>query len=174
MLLTILRIAQLATVSLVAACGDQSMKGPEVELPVALGEKILADHKRLTFCMRQQFGLKDDLAPFVRVQTVDLNGDGNPEFLVTNRTHHNCLCGNRTCAGWLYRNAGGHYENLLERESSGQLRLGSVVTNGYVDLIEQSDGRFRVHLSFDARRYGRAICERKGDFELRWTKTSCP
>jgi hypothetical protein len=165
-------IALAAALVTLGACGEQSMQGAEVELPAALGEKILADNKRLRTCLRQ-FGLKDDLVPFVRVKAVDLNGDDNPEFVITNRAHHNCLCGNRSCAGWVYRNAGKQYEALLLKDSSDRLRRASTVTNGYSDLIEESDG-LRVFLSFNSRGYERALCEEKGTFDIRWKKITCP
>jgi hypothetical protein len=148
------------------------MQGREVELPATLGQKVLADNIRLRTCLGQ-FGLKYDIGPFVSVKAVDLNGDGNPEFVITNRNHHNCLCGNRSCAGWVYRYADNRYEALLLAESSDRLRQADTVTNGYSDLIEQGDG-LRVLLSFNGRGYQRALCEEKATFDIYWKKVACP
>jgi hypothetical protein len=59
---------------------------------------------------------------------LDLNQDGKPEWFIEGAGSY--FCGNRRCAGWIYREVAGKYELLL---ADNAVPLGTF-TNGYKDL----------------------------------------
>jgi hypothetical protein len=71
-------------------------------IPEDLAKKILADDAKLEFCLREQ-SKSVELRSLLVLETVDLNGDKTPEYIVRTDVHNNCLCGNRSCSGWIYR-----------------------------------------------------------------------
>lgn len=92
---------------LLAGCIDANI----VETPALLVQTILADERELRFCAQRQFHITD-LGAFLSSEVVDLNGDKKLEFVVRTKVHSNCLCGNRTCAGWIYRATAEGYEAI--------------------------------------------------------------
>ena len=89
----------------------------------------------------------------VDTRSVDLDGDGKPEWLIS-------TCGNRTCSGWIYREVGGKYEMLFAGymgDVSATHPL-ATVSNGYRDLSNDDGGAFAMILKFNGRRYNKTEC----------------
>ena len=74
---------------------------------------------------------------------LDLNRDGKPEWFIGGSGSY--FCGNRICAGWIYREVEGKYELLLS-DSADPL---TTFTNGYKDL----QGWFPTVYTYDGERY---------------------
>lgn len=96
----------------------------------------------------------------LQVRKLDLNGDGQPEYIVV--LEHGGLCGAlANCPGWVYRKTGDRYELLL-RTRGRELLLQQASTNGYRDLrSEGGDTATRSSYAiyqFDGSRYRARQC----------------
>jgi hypothetical protein len=145
-----------------------------VDTPPDLVASILADDKRLRFCVQRQFP-GTDLHSLLSSQAIDLNGDKTPEFLIRTKVHSNCLCGNRSCAGWIYRATSGGYELLVE--GSSDLRLARTSTNGFIDVIDGGrvywDTWYRAVYRFDGTKYKLALCSQRDLLDWRYRPVNC-
>ena len=90
-------------------------------------------------------------------RSIDLNGDGKPEWIIS-------FCGSHVCSGWIYREVAGKYEMLFAGDAgSGDytVPLGTV-SNGYRDLsndpTEGTTGGFVMILKYNGRRYKLTEC----------------
>jgi hypothetical protein len=96
----------------------------------------------------------------ITVKKIDLNQDGQPEYMVTLEEGH--LCGaHANCPNWVYRKVGGEYQLLLGT-SGQQLLLERTSTNGFRDLrTEGASSAFETDFSiykFDGNRYQAKAC----------------
>lgn len=94
------------------------------------------------------------------VKKIDLNKDGQPEYLVTLEEEH--LCGaHANCPAWVYRKTGGEYQLLL-RTFGQQLLLERTSTNSFRDLrSEGASSAFETDFSiykFDGNKYQAKAC----------------
>lgn len=107
---------------------------------------------------------KNPAAEVIGVKAIDLNQEGQPEYLVEGQS---CACGgaDSNCLNWVYRNNNGSYEQILGNElSQGGTALDALKTrtNGYLDLGAVAIGANRVvsiTYKFDGQRYRSAKCE---------------
>lgn len=85
----------------------------KVSLPEALSRQIARDdNAKVKSCQLCGGGGDDDakwLVENVTTLSVDLSGDGKPEWIVG-------YCGNHACSGWIYRRVGERYEMILRVE----------------------------------------------------------
>ena len=125
----------------------------DVRMPEALAQQIAKDddiekNKSCQMCYGDAKSFAEETT-----RSIDLNGDGNPEYLMSN-------CGNRTCSGWIYREVAGKYEMLFagymgDVSSTHPL---ATVSNGYRDLRNDESDYTAIILKYDGRHYKRAEC----------------
>lgn len=92
-----------------------------------------------------------------RARVIDLNGDKEPEYLLT--SVNECECGQVNCSQWVYRAHDQSFDLLLEAEGY-VLTTGSSSHSGYLDLKTTSRGSAvivdHVSYAFNGRRYERS------------------
>lgn len=138
----------------------QTGKQAAVKVDAALIQLVLQD-KEVQEAMTGDAGLSvDDITKGIMVKKIDLNKDGQPEYLVTLEEEH--LCGaHANCPAWVYRKTGGEYQLLL-RTFGQQLLLERASTNSFRDLrSEGSSSAFETDFSiykFDGNKYLAKAC----------------
>src|SRR2546423_3864847 len=84
--------------------------------------ETLADNNQNSFDCSENF----------KIEKIDLNGDGKPEFVVQGLTLNLCSAvGN--CFSWIYRKTKNGYEKLLEVDDVEGFNFKRTVSNGYRD-----------------------------------------
>lgn len=154
---TILILASILTLQFMIATNDvdaQNKKSslPEItdaHMPEALARQLATDDR---FERNKSCQLCGNGEPYTDLTTrsVDLNGDGNPEWLMS-------YCGNRTRSGWIYRKVGNRYESIMPGYI-GDVSYISVPGSPLLVLIDR--GRLGIHLDIAARSYRRS-CNRR-------------
>jgi hypothetical protein len=137
--------------------GESTKKGPSkknvvlkknsnVRLPKELILQMARDNERVKSCLQEEGGSTVKFAAKnLSADLLDLNRDGKPEWLIGGE---GCFCGNRTCARWIYREAAGKYELLLE----DGVPL-DTFTNGYKDLQVGFGPYIPTIFTYDGKRY---------------------
>jgi hypothetical protein len=102
----------------------------------------------------------EDVAKGINVKKVDLNNDGQPEYIVTLEALP--ICGaHANCPDWVYRKSGSEYQLLL-RTFGQQLLLEKASTNKFRDLrSEGASSAFETDFSiykFDGSKYRAKAC----------------
>jgi hypothetical protein len=124
-----------------------------VKMPEALAEQLARDdngkNKSCQLC-----GLLDDVdwsIKWITTLEADLNGDGNPEWILS-------YCGNHACSGWIYRKEGKKYQ-MIYASNIDEPTILSTSSNGYRDL---SGGIYDYGetLKFDGKRYKQTECRK--------------
>ncbi len=124
-----------------------------VKMPKALAEQLARDdngkNKSCQLC-----GSLDDVdwsIKWITTLEADLNGDGNPEWILS-------YCGNHACSGWIYRKVGSKYQMIYASNIDTPTIL-STSSNGYRDL---SGGMYDYGetLKFDGKHYKQTECRK--------------
>ena len=138
----------------------QTGKQAAVKADAALTQLVLQD-KEVQEAMTGESGLSvDDITKGIIVKKIDLNKDGQPEYLVTLEVGYFCGA-HANCPAWVYRQTGGEYQLLL-RTFGQQLLLEKASTNSFRDLrSEGSSSAFETDFSiykFDGNKYLAKAC----------------
>ena len=156
-ILSVFGLIGLACFNLVSA---QTGKQATVKEKAALTQLVLQD-KEVKEDMTGEGGPSvAAITQGVIVKKIDLNKDGQPEYLVTLEEGH--LCGaHANCPAWVYRKTGGEYQLLL-RTFGQQLLLEKASTGGFRDLrTEGASSAFETDFSiykFDGNKYQAKAC----------------
>ena len=158
-----MRIRFLLLTALIFGCFNlvtaQSSKRVTAQEKAALTQLVLKDKKVEESI--QSYGTKAaDVEKGVKVEKVDLNRDGRPEYLVT--LEESMICGaHANCPHWVFRKTGDEYQSLLlgwgqelslEKASSGGYR--NLRTEGADSAIERSATVYK----FDGSQYKAVDC----------------
>lgn len=128
---------------------------------VTAQEKAALTQLILTDKQVQEDGVSADaVTKGITVKKIDLNKDGQPEFIVV--LGEEMICGaHANCPTWVYRKAGGEYQLLL-RTFGQQLLLEKSSTNSFRDLrSEGASSAFETDFSiykFDGNKYQAKAC----------------
>ncbi|MDT4954715.1 MAG: hypothetical protein QOJ02_2853 [Acidobacteriota bacterium] len=138
----------------------QTGKQATVKEKAALTQLVLQD-KEVKEAMTGEGGLSvDDITKGIIVKKIDLNKDGQPEYLVTLEVGYFCGA-HANCPDWVYRKTGGEYQLLL-RTFGQQLLLQRTSTNSFRDLrSEGASSAFETDFSiykFDGNKYQAKAC----------------
>jgi hypothetical protein len=138
----------------------QTGKQAAVKEKAALTQLVLQD-KEVREALGGEGALSvDDITKGVIVKKVDLNKDGQPEYLVTLEVGYFCGA-HANCPDWVYRKTGGEYQLLL-RTFGQQLLLQRSSTNSFRDLrSEGASSAFETDFSiyqFDGNKYQAKAC----------------
>lgn len=159
---TILILASILTLQFMIATNDvdaQNKKSSLAEItdahmPEALARQLATDDR---FERNKSCQLCGSGEPYndLTTRSVDLNGDGNPEWLMS-------YCGNRTCSGWIYRKVGNRYESIMSGYIGdiSYIRVPGTSSNGYRDLRNDDGGAFALIFRFDGKSYRATECLR--------------
>jgi hypothetical protein len=133
----------------------QTSKRVTAQEKAALTQLILTDKQ-----VQEEGVSSDAVMKGITVKKVDLNKDGQPEFIVV--LGEEMICGaHANCPTWVYRKAGGEYQLLL-RTFGQQLLLEKSSTNSFRDLrSEGASSAFETDLSiykFDGNKYQAKAC----------------
>jgi hypothetical protein len=137
----------------------QTGKQATVKEKAALAQLVLQD-KEVQEAMTGDGGPSvGDITEGVTVKKIDLNKDGQPEYLATLGPF---LCGTTgNCLTWVYRKTGDEYKLLL-RTSGRQLLLEKSSTGGFRDLrMEAGHSADKQDFSiykFDGNKYLARVC----------------
>lgn len=127
----------------------------KVSLPEALSRQIARDdNAKVKSCQLCGGGGDDDakwLVENVTTLSVDLSGDGKPEWIVG-------YCGNHACSGWIYRRVGERYEMIYASNIDEPVAL-STSSNGYRDL-SGGFGTYGEIYKFDGKHYKATECRK--------------
>jgi hypothetical protein len=110
--------------------------------------------------IREYSGGFEGAAKDMSVETIDLNHDGKPEFMVEG-VLGGMLCGASNCPSWIYRKTRDGYSLLLSESGSG-ISVEKSSTNGYRDL--RNSGHYSASETyvtiyrFDGRKYRAREC----------------
>jgi hypothetical protein len=119
-------------------------KNSDVKLPGDLILQMARDDEGVKSSLQEQGGNTVRFAAKnFEAKLLDLNNDGKPEWFIHGSSPD--FCGNRTCAGWIYREVAGKYELLL---ADNAVPL-STFTNGYKDL----EVGFPTIYTYDGKKY---------------------
>jgi hypothetical protein len=151
------------------ACSD--------ELLEQISNDLMSDNNFVDFLAYDNLKTFDCSENF-RIEKVDLNRDGRPEFVVRGLDKYLCtVTGN--CSFWVYHQTKKGYEKLLEASDVQQYSFRGAASNGYRDLITFiHDSAFESSLSvykFDGEQYQLAECggrsysyiDKDGHFRIR-------
>ena len=155
-----IKIALLTTLSLMIALAcfnlslAQSSSQATAQETKDISQLILKDKQV------QEDGVStEDVAKGISVKKIDLNNDGQPEFIVV---LEGPICGaHENCPNWVYRKTGSEYQLLL-RTMGQRLILQKTSTNGFTDLRSDGgdtafEGSF-VNYKFDGNKYQAKEC----------------
>jgi hypothetical protein len=137
----------------------QSGKQATAQEKGELTQLILKD-KDVQEVIQQNGASADAVTKGISVKKVDLNKDGQPEYIAV--LEEQVMCGaHANCPNWVYRKAGGDYQLLLSTHGQ-QLLLEKTSTNNFRDLrSEGSDSAFEnsvVIYKFDGNKYQAKNC----------------
>lgn len=97
----------------------------------------------------------------MRVKKTDLNGDGQPDYIIGLQDEELGMCMKGNCPRWVYRKSGNGYKSLLST-TSAELSMERTSTNGYRDLRSSHDdaaGEHRVTIyKYDGNQYQESQC----------------
>jgi hypothetical protein len=138
----------------------QTGKQAAVKVDAALTQLVLQD-KEVKEAMTGEGGLSvDDITKGIMVKKIDLNKDGQPEYLVTLEVGYFCGA-HANCPDWVYRKTGAEYQLLL-RTFGQQLLLQRTSTNSFRDLrSEGASSAYETDFSiykFDGNKYQAKAC----------------
>jgi hypothetical protein len=134
---------------------SQTQTAVAARVKKALIEQVLKDDSQLRDCLgKDGLSTKEQFVADLEIEPLDLNKDGQPEFLV--QPSNPCSCGAQNCSIWVYQQAANGYRMILDASGLG-LTPEKTVTNGYMDLSVDSHNnaatRFQIHHKFDGRQY---------------------
>lgn len=96
----------------------------------------------------------------MRVKKTDLNGDGQPDYIIGLQDEELGMCTRGNCPRWVYRKSGNGYKSLLSTTSVAlSMERGS--TNGYRDLRSNYNavGEHQVSIyKYDGNQYQESQC----------------
>lgn len=115
-----------------ASAVSQSRPQAPVNVKRAILQQLLRDDEAVTKSIKNYSGGFDAAAKDMSVETIDLNHNGKPEFMVEG-VLGGMLCGASNCPSWIYRKTRDGYSLLLSESGSG-ISVERSSTNGYRDL----------------------------------------
>lgn len=146
----------------------QSNAQRKTEIPKLVKQIIRDDESVRSMIGENTFG--DDektitpklLEKEITAETLDLNGDGKPEWLLT-ASDAIGLCGaTGACSKWIYGKSGTGYVQLLESSAIHGLSVAKTKTRGYKDLtLAANSGAYETYLytyKFDGVKYRERSC----------------
>ena len=131
------------------------------KVPSGLVNQLIRDNSSVSECIRKYRGGKSELLTYLTLRTVDLNKDGQVEYIVQGDDNvEECLRGNRVSSVWLYRKTKNGFELMLS--GGNDFTPLKTYTNGYRDLKEPiGGGAFELYTTiykFDGNSYQRSQC----------------
>ncbi len=103
----------------------------------------------------------DRLVKEVTFRSVDLNSDGESEFIVEGSFSMG-VCGSSGCVSWIYERKGNAWRQIMGEGANGAISVKKIKTKGYFDiqLASQSGAfdQFFHSLKFDGQKYRESSC----------------
>lgn len=131
------------------ATGPVQGKGIINDIKNRVVQQMVKDGEIDASCANEEGPLK-----IVDVNTIELNGDGTPELLITGQ---GCACqGARRCAQWIYRSTKSGYEWIFGPDQADSLTAKKASSKGYRDIEStglSGNDACTVTYKFDGRRY---------------------
>lgn len=152
--------AALGILICVANAASQSRPQATLNVRRAILQQLVRDNEDVRQLIRNYNGGFEATAKDMSVETIDLNHDGKPEFLVEG-VLGGMLCGASNCPSWIYRKTRDGYSLLLSESGSG-ISVEKSSTNGYRDL--RNSGHYSASETyvtiyrFDGRKYRARDC----------------
>ena len=157
-------VVAIATATLLAGCERHVSPPAAVANEIALSFLSSREGK---FCASAYTDCTlRELSRTLIAREVDLNDDGQPEYLIESTSAH--LCGNRSCVRWVYRKTATGYEAIGDDFGEPQKQT----SFGYRDMLEETnvfpglDGRYLYR--FEGHRYELAGCWERDTARKRW------
>ena len=131
-------------------------------VPQPLIKQLINDDETVRRCVKERYERGEtQLSEYLSLRKVDLNGDGQPEFIIQGDDDGiECLRGNRNAPAWVYTRVAQGYKLLLKGANDfTPLRTS---TNGWRDLKSESGGgaftKYATIFKFDNRQYRAKKC----------------
>lgn len=113
----------------------------------AIVKQLVNDGELTNDCVREAGGA----SKIVGIQSVDLNSDGKPEYIVMGS--RGCAFGAKMPYGWVYGKSGNGYKMLLSAGVNIEIARKKTKTRGYYDLKVDVMGNYSTNWQAESTTY---------------------